>query len=80
MVPTVGGGAQVTFNDVEVMKQISPSQAHSPSRKRASSPYKENRYRTRARSSNYGDMEVIADKCSTAIAHCSNAGKRSRNN
>lgn len=38
VVPTVGGGAQVIFNDVETLKQQSPTTT--PSRKRSASTSK----------------------------------------
>jgi len=80
--PSCGGGAQVVFNDIEVLRQESPTGVgFSPSRKRHSSgaagilgvsPYvnpslfEEN-------------VEAVVDRCATGIVHTS-VSKRSRHN
>jgi len=80
---TIGGGAQVVFNDVEVLRQESPTgTGASPTRKRrssigtgllAGSPF-------RNRSLHFEENpEDITDKCLVGLTHNS-ANKRSRQN
>ena len=75
---TVSGGAQVVFNDVEVLKQKSPT----------SSPSDRKRPSSRARTPNRNpydfddDAEALTAKCTMGIGHhtSATATKRSRQN
>jgi len=62
---TVTGGAQVIFNDVEILKQVSPTRMLSPTRKRGS------------HNDELLDREELKAKCKVGIGHQS-PGKRFR--
>lgn len=61
VIPTTSGGAQVVFNDVECLKQISP--AGSPPRKRKSI-HGDERQRTPGKKSS---IDVVESRCSIGI-------------
>lgn len=58
VIPTSGGGAQVVFNDVELLKQSSPIKSP-PHRKRSSREYENGEANT--------DIREVASKCSIGI-------------
>ncbi|XP_053684824.1 kinesin-like protein KIF23 [Sabethes cyaneus] len=57
VIPTTGGGAQVIFNDVECLKQFSPTK--SPARRKRTSPA--------ASAPPLAEVQTTSSKCSTAI-------------
>jgi kinesin family protein 23 len=89
VIPSRSGGAQVVFNDVEILKQVSPSNVEhtSPSKKRMSSsgifgPMSCGSALAGKLVETYDEFdtvtgEVLADRCATGIGH-QTGSKRSR--
>jgi hypothetical protein len=72
---TVTGGAQVIFNDVEVLKQKSPTNCSSADRKRSVT-----QLRTPNGNGYEEDLEGLSNKCTVGVSHLTTANKRSRQN
>lgn len=63
VIPTTSGGAQVVFDDVECLKQLSPGP--SPPRKRKSTNAEERK--TPAKKHSSGKVQAVESRCSVGI-------------
>ena len=64
VIPTISGGAQMVFDDVECLKQISPS--GSPLQRKRKSTNAEER-RTPGKSHSSGNVNPVESRCSVGI-------------
>lgn len=63
VIPTISGGAQVVFDDVECLKQMNPNDT--PPRKRKSTNADD--YRTPGKKPSGGPLESVESRCSVGI-------------
>jgi len=78
---TVTGGAPVVFQDIEILKQVSPTRSTSisPSRKRTSTGIRSPRKNENGRREDDDAETSLTMRCTMGIGH-NNPIKRSRNN
>lgn len=77
VVPTVGGGAQVIFNDVECLRQYSPSK--SPNSRKRPSSNQPAVVAPVASAPTLAEIQATSSKCSTGIeGHTGSGGKKSK--